>query len=97
MSLHVVQIGNVGPKSWATFTTENHLMQSLTALGHQVTPVMEGPRCDRDVMRALRAGPVDLVLYTRTDGIGWDHAAAIDCWQECARRGVSWKVSIVTR
>ena len=86
--MNVLYVGNVGPRSHASYCTENHVAASLTALGHSVHPVMEGQRCDREVMALLRSQPIDLVLYTRTDGLNWDHQAAIACWDEARSRGI---------
>lgn len=86
--MNVVYVGNVGPAAHATYTTENHVAKSLAALGHTVIPVMEGADCGIEVRRQLRAQSVDLVLYTRTDGLRWDHGDAIDCWDICRGRGI---------
>lgn len=84
MSLHVVQIGN----QQVSYCTEVHLRQSLEALGHTVTFVQEGPQCDRLAKRAIQRGPVDLVLYTRTDGLRWPHEQGVALWDWCRTRGI---------
>lgn len=63
----VVQIGNFGP----SHSTENHLLQALVGLDHDVTPVQEN---DVEAWRDTDSSPLwrsrpDVVLWTRT---GWD-------------------------
>lgn len=88
MTLAVLYIGNVGPRSHATYCTENHVSASLIALGHTVHPVMEGPTCHVEARRVLASTRVDLVLYTRTEGLRWPHADALALWSDCADRGI---------
>lgn len=85
MSLHIVYVGNFG----VSFSTETHVKRSLEALGHDVTAVQERRGCEQEARKLVRRGPVDLVLYTRTDGLHWPHERAIALWDECFRLGVA--------
>lgn len=84
----ILYIGNVGPDSHATYTTENHVARDAESLGHTVIPVMEGQRCHEQALEVLRSQRVDLVLYTRTEGLRWAHQDALMVWDEAARLGV---------
>lgn len=86
--MNVMQIGNVGPSAWATYTTEEHIRRSFEQLGHPVHPVMESQAATKDAGRVLRRHPIDLVVYTRTEGLGWRHHDALQLWDECRRRGI---------
>lgn len=84
----ILYCGNVGPRAHATYTTENHVKRDAEASGHTVVPVMESPTCGKDARQLIAQHDPDLVLYTRTEGLGWPHSEGVALWEWCRTRGV---------
>lgn len=88
MTRTILYIGNVGPEAHASYCTEQHVKRDAEALGHTVIPVMESPTCHTEARAILDKHRVDLVLYTRTEGLRWAHDDARALWEQCHARGM---------